>query len=125
MITIYYGRIEFYLTRMKKSYRNFGQIFEIFVTVFQGVKERINVKEQRNHQLTKPTRRDILCMHALLTLQNIIRFDSNRIALYGKSNKQLIIHACEVMYADFMKGRFFLKEDKHRIKYSKDNNIYM
>ena len=25
---------------------------------FQGVKERINVKEQRNHQLTKPTRHD-------------------------------------------------------------------
>ena len=56
----------------------------ILVTVIQGVKERINVKEQRNHQLTKPTRRDILYMHALLTLQNIIRFDSNMIALYEK-----------------------------------------
>ena len=89
----------------------------ILVTVIQGVKERINVKEQRNHQLTKPTRRDILCMHALLTLHNIIRFDSNMIALYGKSNK-LYMPVC--LYADFMKGRFFLKEDKHRITYSKD-----
>ena len=62
----------------------FGQQMKNLATVFQGVKERINVKEQRNHQLTKPTRRDILCMHALLTLQNIIRFDSNMIALYEK-----------------------------------------
>ena len=33
---------------------------------FQGVKERINVEEQRNHQLAKPTRRDTLCMHTIL-----------------------------------------------------------
>ena len=33
---------------------------------FQGVKERINVEEQRNHQLAKPTRRDRLCMHTIL-----------------------------------------------------------
>ena len=54
---------------MKKSSQYFWQNFQILATVFQGVKERINVKEQRNHQLTKPTRRDILCMHALLTAQ--------------------------------------------------------
>ena len=37
---------------------------------FQGVKERINAKEQRNHQLTKPTRRDTFCMHTIQ--QNIL-----------------------------------------------------
>ena len=46
------------------------------------------------------------------------------IALYGKSNKKLIIHACEIMYADLMKGRFCLKEDKHRITYIKDRNMF-
>jgi hypothetical protein len=40
-----------------------------------------------------------------------------------KSNKKLIIHAFEVIYADLIEGRFFLKKDKHRITYSKDRNM--